>query len=102
MGIHIGLHLKAAAAKLKYKKLLAFRIAFTAVSIMGLWFFLKSGIASYIFFKSHFAFLDYSKAKWLVIIENLVMLIFWAFVGYVAAEFSQTGRYSKKAKKEQQ
>lgn len=95
MGIHIGLHIKAAVAKLNGKQLLAFRISFTAVSGIGCWLLLKSGIVNYIFFKSHFAFLDYTKAKWLVIIENFVMLIFCVFVGFTGAELSQKGKDKK-------
>ncbi len=95
MGIHIGLHIKTAVAKLKGKQLLVFRISFTAVSGVGCWLLLKSGIVNYIFFKSHFAFLDYTKAKWLVIIENLAMLIFCAFVGFTSAELSQKRRLTK-------
>ena len=31
----------------------------------------------------HFAFLDYEKAWWLVILENLAMLLAWAFTAYL-------------------
>ncbi|MBP1536458.1 MAG: SUMF1/EgtB/PvdO family nonheme iron enzyme [Ruminococcus sp.] len=40
-------------------------------------------------FKSHFAFLDYEKAKWLVLTENLAMLLAWAFVGYILTRLLQ-------------
>ena len=89
MGVHIGLHIKTMTARLNGKGLLVFRLVFSAVSGVGLWLFLKSGIMNYIFFRSHFAFLDYTKAKWLVILENLAMLIFWALAGLTAAELLQ-------------
>ena len=56
-----------------------------AIMIVGLWLFLRSGIPDYMFFRVPFAFLDYDKAGWLVLLENLLMLCFWAFVGAQAA-----------------
>jgi hypothetical protein len=38
------------------------------------------------FFRSAFAFLDYEKAGALVLLENLLMLVFWAFTGGQLAE----------------
>ena len=43
---------------------------------------MKSGIASYITFKTHFAFLDYEKNAGLVFVENIAMIIFFAFIGH--------------------
>jgi hypothetical protein len=40
---------------------------------------------NYLFFRVPFAFLDFEKAGWLVFLENLLMLSFWAFVGTLAA-----------------
>ena len=39
------------------------------------------------FFKIPFAFLDYSKAWWLVLFENLAMLLAWGFAGYLMSLF---------------
>jgi hypothetical protein len=36
---------------------------------------------NYLFFRVPFAFLDYEKAGWLVLLENLLMLSFWALIG---------------------
>jgi hypothetical protein len=38
-------------------------------------------MTDYLFFRVPFAFLDYEKAGALVILENIVMLLFWAFAG---------------------
>ena len=54
---------------------------FTVLAGIGLWLFLRNGIPDYLFFRVPFAFLDYDKAGWLVLLENLVMLSFWAFIG---------------------
>ena len=35
----------------------------------------------YLFFRVPFAFLDYEKAGWQILLENMLMLSFWAFVG---------------------
>ena len=42
-------------------------------------------MSDYLFFRMPFAFLDYEKAGWLVFLENLLMLSFWAFAGTLAA-----------------
>lgn len=82
MGSHIGMHVNVMTAKIpnNIKNVLA--IIFTIISGYGFYLFLKSGIVNYITFKTHFAFLDYEKAAALVFIENILMIIFFAFVGH--------------------
>ena len=99
MGVHIGLHMKAMTAKLPDKGKTTFNMILTGVSGAGLWLFLKNGIVNYITFRTHFAFLDYQTAKWLVILQNLAMLLFFVLIGYVLSEVTQRGsnkRYSPK------
>lgn len=83
MGLHLGLHVPVMLAKLKLKdnarRLLSASCA--GVAGVGLWLFFKNGMPNYLFFRVPFAFLDYDKAGALVLMENLVMLLFWAFVG---------------------
>ncbi len=83
MGLHLGMHIPAMTAglKLKDKAKAVLACVFTCIGGAGLWLFLRSGIPGYLFFRVPFAFLDYEKAGWLVLLENLVMLSFWAFVG---------------------
>ena len=88
MGIHIGLHMNAMTAKLPDKGKMIFRVILTGISGAGLWLFLKSGIINYITFQTHFAFLDYETAKWLVILQNLAMLLFFVLMGYVLSEIA--------------
>ena len=83
MGLHLGLHIPAMTAKMKLegrKKTLVSAI-FCCVAGIGLWLFLRSGMTDYLFFRVPFAFLDYEKSGALVILENLLMLLFWAFIG---------------------
>ena len=82
MGLHIGMHVSVMIAKMpnKIKNVLA--IIFTLIAGYGFYLFLKSGIISYITFKTHFAFLDYEKPVGLVFLENVAMLIFFAFVAH--------------------
>ena len=95
MGLHIGLHLKAMTARLGSKGKSAFKVILTAVSGVGLWLFLKSGIVNYITFRTHFAFLDYTTAKWLIILQNLAMLMFFVLAGYVVSELTQKNKDKK-------
>ena len=87
MGLHLGLHIPAMAAglKLKDKTKTILACVFTCIGGAGLWLFLRSGMPDYMFFRVPFAFLDYEKAGWLVLLENLLMLSFWAVIGSRAA-----------------
>ena len=83
MGIHLGLHMPAMTAGLKCSEW-ACRII-TGVMIVaagyGLYLFLKSGMPDYLLFRSKFAMLDYDKPGTLVILENVLMMLFWVFDG---------------------
>ena len=91
MGVHIGLHLRTITAKIKPPKPAAIAVLslFSAAAAWGGCLFFKGEITNYMLFKSHFAFLDYEKAKWLVLTENLAMLLAWAFVGYILTRLLQ-------------
>ena len=87
MGLHLGMHIPAMTEGLTRngrKKKVAAGI-FAGIAAIGLWLFLKSGIPDYLFFRVPFAFLDYEKPAGLVLLENLLMLLFWAFLGTMAA-----------------
>lgn len=83
MGLHAGLHIPAMLTKVKLPKMVrtVLSCVFAVIAGYGLFLFLRNGMPDYMFFKVVFAFLDYEKAKVLVILENLLMLVFWAFVG---------------------
>ena len=89
MGFHLGLHLPAITAKVKPNKAVKIvcTVLFAALAGVGLWLFLKNGIPDYIFFKTHFAFLDYDKAALLVFLENLAIEFFFAFLGANVVRF---------------
>ena len=83
MGLHLGLHIPAMTAKMQLegrKKTLVSAL-FCCIAGIGLWLFLRNGMTDYLFFRVPFAFLDYEKAGALVILENLIMLLFWTFTG---------------------
>ena len=88
-GFHLGLHLPAITAKVKPNKAVKIvcTVLFTALAGAGLWLFIKNGIPRYIFFKTHFAFLDYGKAAVLVFLENLAIEFFFAFLGANVVRF---------------
>ena len=83
MGLHLGLHVPVMLAKLKMKDTTrrALDVACAVVAGVGFWLFFKNGMPNYLFFRVPFAFLDYEKAGGLVLLENVVMLLFWAFAG---------------------
>ena len=81
MGLHLGFHIPAMTAKLSKNARTALTAASAAAAGVGLYLFLHSGMANYVLFRVPFAFLDYDKAAALVFLENLLMLLFWAFAG---------------------
>ncbi|MBQ9154245.1 MAG: SUMF1/EgtB/PvdO family nonheme iron enzyme [Solobacterium sp.] len=87
MGIHLGMHLPVMAAQMRLseqtKKLITY--AFCIIAGLGLYLFLHNGVQNYLFFRVPFAFLDYEKAGILVFLENLAILLFFAFLGDRAA-----------------
>ena len=87
MGLHLGLHVPVMLQKLKLKERTRriLSVVCTCVAGVGLWLFFKNGMPNYLFFRVPFAFLDYEKAGALVLLENVVMLLFWAFVGCLVA-----------------
>ena len=88
MGLHLGLHIPAMTSRWKLSNpvRMILSVIFACAGGYGLFLFLRNGIPDYMFFRNPFAFLDYEKAKWLVILENLLMLVFWAFIGTQLAD----------------
>ena len=87
MGLHLGLHIPAMASGMKLegrKKTIAVAV-FCAIACAGMFLFIRNGLFNYMFFREAFAFLDYDKAGALVFLENLLMLLAWAFIGDRAA-----------------
>ena len=91
MGLHIGLHLRTMTAKIKAPAAVKTTAAalFAAAAAWGGSLFFKGDIINYMLYKTHFAFFDYQKAKWLVVVENIAMLLCWTFVGYILTRLLQ-------------
>jgi len=88
MGLHLGLHFGMITTKLKNKTArIILGTVMTVISVCGFYLFFKSDMLSYMLFKNPFAFLDYEKAWWLVILENLAMLLAWGFAAYLLSLF---------------
>ena len=83
MGLHLGMHvpLMAAKRKLSDRKKTLLSAIFYCIAGIGLFLFLRNGMPDYLFFRVLFAFLDYEKPAVLVFLENILMLLFWAFAG---------------------
>lgn len=100
MGLHLGLHFGIIASKLKKRSVrIIIGVAMAGISVYGFYLFFKAGMPDYMLFKTHFAFLDYSKAWWLVIIENLAMLLAWGFAAYLLSMILRKVNKSKAANK---
>jgi len=88
MGIHFGLHFGIIASKIKNKAVsITLSAILCCISVYGFCLFFRSDILKYMLLQNPFAFLDYDKAWWLVILENLAMLLAWAFAAYLFSLF---------------
>lgn len=92
MGLHLGIHIPVMTAKLSDKKKKALSAMLCVPGAAGLVFFLKNGLYNYLFFKVPFAFFDYEKAAVLVFAENLLILLFFAFIGMQLAELCRKSK----------
>ena len=101
MGLHLGMHIPAMTAGLKLKDRTKNILSgiFACICGIGLWLFIRNGMPKYLFFRVPFAFLDYEKAGWLVFLENLVMLSFWAFIGTQTASICRNAGKKKESRK---
>lgn len=99
MGLHLGLHFGIITSKLKNKTVkTVLGIVMTGVSVYGFYLFFKTDMPGYMLFKNPFAFLDYEKAWWLVILENLAMLLAWGFSAYLLSLFLRSVTKKEKRK----
>ncbi len=101
MGIHLGMHWNGIVGKWKIEKpvwqmvgnLAAFAAAFYGALIFG-----RNNILGNMFLKNEFAMLDYEKAGVFVLLENLVMMLTWIFVGhYLMRGFREISKAVKKS-----
>ncbi len=83
IGFHLGLHAPTWTSGIKWndKVKTAFAFMFAAIAGCGLWLFVRNGIVDYMFFRTAFAFFDFEKAAALVILENVSILVAFAFLG---------------------
>ncbi len=101
MGVHLGMHIPVMFARLRLTDKLKTVISAVLCVVAGIGFFLfiKNGMPDYLFFRVPFAFLDYEKAGLLVFIENILMLLFWAFIGTEAAFLCRNSQMKTEDKK---
>lgn len=94
MGLHIGIHIPSMTAGIKLNTITrtVIYVLFCIMSGLGFFIFIRSGIINYLTFKVHFAFLDYDKASVLVFIENILMLLFWSFIGMQIFNLFRNGK----------
>ena len=99
MGLHLGLHVPAMTGRFKFtdKVKTVLSVLFCIIAGAGMYFFLKEKIADYLFFRIPFALLDYEKAGILVFLENILIMVFWVYLGDKCAVI--TGSFNKNGDK---
>ena len=86
MGFHLGLHWGMIAGKIKsrWPGFIAFIISGYGFYV----FFVSEKIHEYIFLINQFAFIDYDKNLFLVLLDNISMFAFWTSAGYYMSKIS--------------
>ena len=86
MGIHVGLHIPAIVGQKSFTTRIKPGIAVILAMLpcYGLYRFIENDMVRYLLFQSHFAMVDFEKPGALVLVENLLMLLPWIFVGIEA------------------
>lgn len=94
-GIHVGLHIPVMFGRFKpgrAAKALLY-IASTAIAGVGFYLFLKNGILDYIFLQTSYAAVDPNKTLWFSVLENVLILSFWAYAGaLIISAIKTTGK----------
>ena len=87
IGIHLGLHIPAMTAGLKWPAPVktALAVVSAVIAVAGGWLFVSNGIPDYILFRTPFAFFDEDKTAMRVFSENAAMLVTFAFMGAACA-----------------
>ena len=83
MSVHAGLHMAAALRKMIgrcYGK-----IAIAIISIIGIWAFLKERLICYMFLIEEFVFFDFSTPLLLLVVEYLLIMCLFMFIGAALA-----------------
>ena len=82
MGVHLGLHIPAMLGRVRGAGMrkAGFYASIPAAGA-GLWLFFRNNYPDYLLYRVPFAFIDYDKAAPLVLLEALLIVFFWVFLG---------------------
>lgn len=80
MSLHAGTHLGAMLPKGKKKAVVLGCLG--AVSLYGVYAFVKRQIPAYMLLKLPFAFFDYSEPRWFFLADYLAVIVLFAMLGY--------------------
>lgn len=86
LSLHAGTHLTAPIGKLKMtgKKSWVITIsALTAISLYGIYAFVKRQLADYMFLQTMFVFFDYNELRIRFYLDYLAIMVLFAFTGYL-------------------
>lgn len=88
LNIHAGMHMGASMVKLRQRGEGIWRgvnIALTAVSLYGIYAFVRRQLVSYMFLRTAFVFFDFSEPRMYFFIDYIAMMVMFAFAGCLAA-----------------
>ena len=94
-GIHVGLHIPAMFGRFKPGSVVIalLHLAAAAIAGVGFYLFLKNGIPDYIFLQTAYAAVDPNKTLWFSVLENALILSFWAYAGaLIISAIKTTGK----------
>ena len=90
MGIHLGTHLIGLSDRLKRKNKgvwITIISVISAISVYGIYAFIKRGFPGYMFMKNSFAFFDYDEPRLYFFADYLAIMILFMVVGGLVVKF---------------
>ena len=103
MSVHAGTHLTAPFAKLKRnskKVWITMLVIISAISVYGVYAFIKRGFLDYMFMKTAFAFFDYDESRAYFFMDYLAVMVLFACLGIlIVSALSASQKADKKERR---
>ena len=103
MSVHAGTHLTAPIAKLKRsskKVWIAMLVIISAISVYGIYAFIKRGFSGYMFMRTAFAFFDYGEPRGYFFMDYLAVMVLFACLGIlIVSALSASQKADKKERR---
>lgn len=103
LSLHAGTHLTVPLGKLKWvgKRTWVITISvLTAISLYGIYAFIKRQLAGYMFLQTIFVFFDFNEPRIWFFLDYLTIMVLFAFIGYFVTSVLSAAEAKQRRKEE--